>query len=238
MAKKTATSSPVAPKYVAYYRVSTKAQGDSGLGLEAQRAAVVGYVKGSDRRAVILAEFTEVESGKNNQRVQLAAAIDRAKKESAVLVIAKLDRLSRNASFIFTLRDSGANFQCVDMPDANTLTIGIFATLAQHERELISARTKSALAAKVAQGARLGKPENLTAQGQQKGGETTRRNALANPDNRRALSVAEMMYNAGKNYSQIADHLNRTGFQTVRGCSFQATQVMRLLKRHTAMANH
>jgi DNA invertase Pin-like site-specific DNA recombinase len=226
-----AIASPALAKYVAYYRVSTKAQGESGLGLEAQRLAVAGYVKG-----VILAEFTEVESGKNNQRLQLASAIDRAKKEGAVLVIAKLDRLSRNASFIFTLRDSGVNFQCVDMPDANTLTIGIFATLAQHERELISSRTKLALAAKIAQGAKLGKPENLTAQGQQKGGETTRRNALANPDNRRASSVADMMHKAGKNYSEIADHLNRTGFQTVRGCAFQATQVMRLIKRHEATA--
>ncbi|MBD2757758.1 recombinase family protein [Spirosoma validum] len=218
-------------KYIAYYRVSTKEQGDSGLGLEAQRTAVAGFIKGD-----ILAEYTEVESGKNNQRLQLAAAIERSKKESAILVIAKLDRLSRNASFIFTLRDSGVNFQCVDMPDANTLTIGIFASLAQHERELISARTRSALAAKIAQGAKLGKPENLTAQGQQKGGETTRRNAVANPANRRALSVADMMYKAGKNYSQIADHLNQTGFHTVRGCAFQATQVMRLLKRQQQTA--
>ena len=109
--------------YVAYYRVSTKKQGESGLGLDAQRSAVAGFVKGA-----IIAEFTEVESGKKNQREQLRLAIGRAKKEGAVLVIAKLDRLSRNASFIFTLRDSGVNFQCVDMPDANTLTIGIFAT--------------------------------------------------------------------------------------------------------------
>lgn len=213
-------------KYVAYYRVSTKAQGDSGLGLEAQRTAVAEFIKG-----VILAEYTEVESGKNNQRGQLAEAINRAKKEGAILVIAKLDRLSRNASFIFALRDSGVNFQCVDLPDANTLTIGIFASLAQHERELISTRTRAALAAKIAQGAKLGKPENLTARGQQKGGETTRRNAISHPDNRRALSVADMMYKAGKNYSQIADYLNQSGFQTVRGCAFQATQVMRLLKQ-------
>jgi DNA invertase Pin-like site-specific DNA recombinase len=218
-------------KYVAYYRVSTKAQGDSRLGLEAQRTAVAEFIKG-----VILAEYTEVESGKNNQRGQLAAAIDRTKKEGAILVIAKLDRLSRNASFIFALRDSGVNFQCVDMPDANTLTIGIFASLAQHERELISTRTKAALAAKIAQGAKLGKPENLTVQGQQKGGETTRRNAISNPINRRASSVADMMYKAGKNYSQIADYLNQSGFQTVRGCAFQATQVMRLLKRQQETA--
>ena len=213
-------------KYVAYYRVSTKAQGDSGLGLEAQRSSVAGFVKG-----VIVAEFTEVESGKNNQRVQLAAAIERAKKEGAVLVIAKLDRLSRNASFIFTLRDSGVNFQCVDMPDANTLTIGIFATLAQHERELISSRTKAALQAKIAQGATLGKPENLTAEAQAKGVAGNVRRAASNENNRRASSMAEMMYRNGKNYTYIADELNRAGFRTAMGCQFQATQVMRLIKR-------
>lgn len=213
-------------KYVAYYRVSTRAQGDSGLELEAQRSAVAGFVKGT-----IVAEFTEVESGKNNQRIQLAAAIDRAKKEGAVLVIAKLDRLSRNASFIFTLRDSGVNFQCVDMPDANTLTIGIFATLAQHERELISSRTKAALDAKRAQGAVLGSPQNLTADAQRKGVAGNQRRALANENNRRASLMADMMYRNGKNYTHIADELNRSGFRTATGCEFQATQVRRLIKR-------
>ena len=206
--------------------MSTKAQGESGLGLEGQRSAVAGFVRGP-----IVAEFTEVESGKNNGRVQLAAAIDRAKRENAVLVIAKLDRLSRNASFIFTLRDSGVNFQCVDMPDANTLTIGIFATLAQHERELISSRTKSALQAKIAQGAKLGKPENLTSTAQAKGVAGNVARAAANENNRRALSMAEMMHRNGKNYTEIASQLNHSGFRTARGCSFQATQVMRLIKR-------
>ena len=228
MATKTANTAPTngLSKYVAYYRVSTKAQGDSGLGLEGQRSAVAGFVRGP-----IVAEFTEVESGKNNQRVQLAAAIDRAKREGAVLVIAKLDRLSRNASFIFTLRDSGVNFQCVDMPDANTLTIGIFATLAQHERELISSRTKSALQAKIAQGATLGKPENLTPTAQAKGVAGNVARAAANENNRRALSMAEMMHRNGKNYTEIAYQLNNSGFRTSRGCAFQATQVMRLIKR-------
>lgn len=231
MAKKTATTTSAndSSKYVAYYRVSTKAQGDSGLGLEGQRSAVAGFVRGP-----IVAEFTEVESGKNNQRVQLAAAIDRAKRENAVLVIAKLDRLSRNASFIFTLRDSGVNFQCVDMPDANTLTIGIFATLAQHERELISSRTKSALQAKIAQGARLGKPENLTSTAQAKGVAGNVARAAANENNRRALSMVQMMHQSGKNYTEIASQLNHSGFRTSRGCAFQATQVMRLLKRSSA----
>ncbi|GAB3901942.1 recombinase family protein [Spirosoma agri] len=235
MAKKTVksvSSDLKALKYVAYYRVSTRAQGDSGLGLEAQRYSVANYVKG-----VIVAEYTEVESGKNNQRVQLAAAIDRAKKEGAVLVIAKLDRLSRNASFIFTLRDSGVNFQCVDMPDANTLTIGIFATLAQHERELISSRTKAALQAKIAQGATLGKPENLTPAAQAKGVAGNALRAANNENNRRASSMATMMHKNGKNYTQIADELNRAGFRTSMGCQFQATQVMRLLKRKVEVAS-
>jgi len=225
MAKKTTISTDPS-RYVAYYRVSTRSQGESGLGLEAQRSAVAGFVRGP-----IVAEFTEVESGKKNQRVQLASAIDRAKREGAVLVIAKLDRLSRNASFIFTLRDSGVNFQCVDMPDANTLTIGIFATLAQHERELISSRTKAALQAKIAQGATLGKPENLTSSAQAKGVAGNVARASANENNRRALSMTEMMHRAGKNLTEIAAQLNNSGFRTSRGCSFQATQVMRLIKR-------
>lgn len=213
-------------KYVAYYRVSTKRQGESGLGLDAQKAAVAGFVKGQ-----ILAEFTEVESGKNNQRIELAAAIDRAKKEGAILIIAKLDRLSRNASFIFALRDSGVNFQCVDMPDANTLTVGIFATLAQHERELISSRTKAALQAKRAQGIRLGSPQNLTADAQLKGVAGNVRKAERNENNRRALSMIRMMMKVGRNYTEIAGELNQAGFRTARGYTFQPTQVMRLAKR-------
>lgn len=187
MAKKTV--SVLAPsntrRYVAYYRVSTKRQGDSGLGLKSQRSAVANFVKGN-----IVAEFTEIESGKNDQRVELARAIDKAKHERATLVIAKLDRLSRNAGFIFALKDSGVDFQCVDMPDANTLTIGIFATLAQHERELISTRTKAALQAKIAQGAVLGNPTNLTAQAQAKGAAANRQLAIDNPESRKAEGLA------------------------------------------------
>lgn len=219
-------SAPVPPTYVAYYRVSTRKQGESGLGLEAQRIAVTSFVKGA-----IIAEFTETESGKRDQREQLQLAIDRAKREGATLIIAKLDRLSRNASFIFTLRDSGVNFQCVDMPDANTLTIGIFATLAQHERELISSRTKAALDVKRKQGAVLGKPENLTPAARLKGTASTKQRAECNENNRRAASVVELMQSAGKNFSAIAAELNRAGFQTARGGQFQAKQVKRLAER-------
>ncbi|HLL95745.1 MAG TPA: recombinase family protein [Spirosoma sp.] len=161
----------------------------------------------------------------------MALAIDRAKKENAVLVIAKLDRLSRNASFIFTLRDSGVNFQCVDMPDANTLTIGIFATLAQHKRELISGRTRSALQAKIAQGAILGKPENLTPEAQVKGVAGNVRRAATNENNRRALFMVETLRKSSMNYSEITRELNRNGYRTSQGSQFQATQVMRLAKR-------
>ncbi|AUD06850.1 recombinase family protein [Spirosoma pollinicola] len=233
MAKKptTSTADTGQLRYVAYYRVSTRAQGDSCLGLEGQRAAVAGYVKGSDRRAVILAEYTEVESGKSNQRAELAAAIDRAKKENAILVIAKLDRLSRNASFIFTLRDSGVNFQCVDMPNANTLTIGIFATLAQHERELISSRTRAALQAKIAQGAVLGKPENMTPQAQAKGAAANRQRAIDNFESRKAEGLAKELRRGKKTYTEIAEKLNQFGFKTAQDCAFYPMQVKRLLDR-------
>jgi hypothetical protein len=104
----------------------------------------------------------EIESGKKNHRPQLLAAIAEARQAGATLLIAKLDRLSRNAGFIFALRDSGVDFVCCDMPDANTLTVGLFAVIAQHERETISKRTKDALAAKKARGTQLGSPQNFT----------------------------------------------------------------------------
>lgn len=131
-------------KAVAYYRVSTAAQGRSGLGLSAQMAAVAEVAVA--RGMVVLAEFTEVESGGRNDRFELAKALHHAKVTGAVLVIAKLDRLSRNAAFLLTLRDSGVRFLAADIPDANDITIGVLAVIAQAEREAISHRTKSALA--------------------------------------------------------------------------------------------
>ena len=110
------------------------------------------------KRATPVGEYVEVESGKKNQRPQLLAAIAAARAAGGVLLIAKLDRLSRNAGFILALRDSGVQFACCDMPDANTLTVGLFAVIAQHERETISQRTKDALKAKKARGAQLGQP--------------------------------------------------------------------------------
>jgi len=130
-------------KYISYYRVSTQKQGKSGLGIDAQKTAVSNFI---GKNAILINEFEEVESGKNDERPQLYKAIEQCKKENAILLIAKLDRLSRNVSFIYTLKDSKVDFRCCDMPDANSLTIGIMAVLAQDERERISQRTKSALA--------------------------------------------------------------------------------------------
>ncbi|GAB3638867.1 hypothetical protein GCM10027422_44580 [Hymenobacter arcticus] len=147
------------PIYTPYYRVSTQKQGISGLGLEAQQAAVRAFVVDPTQ---LLTEYVEIESVKKNQRPQLLAAMAEARRVGSTLLIAKLDRLSRNASFILALRDSGVDFVCCDMPDANTLTVGLFAVLAQHERETISKRTKDALSTKKARGAKLGNPQNMT----------------------------------------------------------------------------
>lgn len=143
-------------KFVAYYRVSTDRQGRSGLGLEAQRAAVLSYLDGGNWK--MAAEFTEIESGKHAHRPQLAAALAACKKHKAKLVIAKLDRLSRNLAFIATVMDSGVEFIAVDNPHANKLTVHILAAVAQHEREMISQRTRDALKAAKARGKRLGNP--------------------------------------------------------------------------------
>ncbi|WP_336492486.1 recombinase family protein [Methylobacterium nigriterrae] len=141
-------------KFVAYYRVSTAKQGASGLGLEAQRAAVVRFLESG--RADVVAEFTEVESAKRADRPELARAIQACRVYGARLVIAKLDRLSRDAHFLLGLEKAGVDFVAADMPNANRLTVGIMAMVAEEERRLISARTKAVLAAARVRGAVLG----------------------------------------------------------------------------------
>src|SRR3954452_15119017 len=139
---------------VAYYRVSTDKQGRSGLGLEAQKAAVKVFLEGKGWPPI--AEFTEVESGRKSDRPELARALDRCRLCKATLVIAKLDRLARNAAFLLSLRDAGVDFVACDMPAANRLTVGILACVAEAEAEAISARTRAALAAAKARGRVLG----------------------------------------------------------------------------------
>ena len=213
-------------KYIAYYRVSTSKQGDSGLGLEAQRNDVMRYTNGN-----ILHEFTDVASGKKSTRPELENAIAMAKSENAVLIFAKLDRLSRDVEFIFSIRNAGIEIVCCDLPDLNTLTIGIFATMAQYERELISERTKKALAVKKAQGVKLGKPENLTNEAKAKGREANSRNAKESKSNQNALIVARDHAKAGTPLSAIADSLNFLGIKTRRGGKWHKSAVHYLLKK-------
>jgi DNA invertase Pin-like site-specific DNA recombinase len=143
-------------KFVAYHRVSTQRQGASGLGLDAQRKAVDDYLNGGDWE--LLEEFTEVESGKRADREQLRLAIAACRRHGAKLVIAKLDRLARSVAFVATLMESGVTFVAADMPEANNFTIHIMAAMAEHERTMISRRTKEALAQAKARGVKLGSP--------------------------------------------------------------------------------
>lgn len=216
--------------YIAYYRVSSISQVHADLELELQRAAVINYIRNTSG---IIKEFIEVESGKVNTWPQLQEAIACAKASKAKLVIAKLDRLSRNATFIFTLKESGVDFVCADMPDANTRTIGIFATLAQHERMLISSRTKAALQAKKKQGFKLGKPENLKEEHRLKGMQIRSEIARSNENNRKAATFIESYRKQGFTWLAIANKLNNSGFKTSRGKSFQAVQVQRIFKQST-----
>jgi DNA invertase Pin-like site-specific DNA recombinase len=140
--------------FVSYLRVSTQKQGQSGLGLEAQRKAVEDYLNGG--KWTVIEELVEIESGKNNRRPKLIEAIELCKASGATLVVAKIDRLTRDAAFLLNLKDSGIEFIAADMPEANRLTIGIMALVAEQEREAISKRTKDALAAAKARGVQLG----------------------------------------------------------------------------------
>jgi len=211
-------------KYVPYFRVSTTGQGKSGLGLSAQREIVNRFVKPGDE---VLEEFVEVESGKRADRPQLAAAIALAKQQGARLLIAKLDRLSRNVSFIFSLRNSEVDFVACDIPDANTLTVGIMAVLAQHERELIGERTRAALRAKKAQGFQLGTP-NLTPQISALGRQVHQENARNHPANVQAAELVRLYRKDGLTYEIIAERLNKMGFRTRRGHLFKPMSAKRL----------
>ncbi|RAJ90855.1 DNA invertase Pin-like site-specific DNA recombinase [Larkinella arboricola] len=215
-------------KYVCYYRVSTKAQGRSGLGLGDQQTIVGRYLRETDE---IIAELTEVESGKKSDRPKLVDAIRICQQQGAKLLIAKLDRLSRNVAFVMTLRDSGVDFVACDLPDANTLTVGMMVTFAQYEAERTSERTRAALAQKKSQGFPLGKPENLTREAIRKGEEIRRKNAATHKANVQATELALLYRTKGMTYTQIAEKLNQTHYQTRRNKSFDGKAVYRLLQR-------
>jgi len=213
-------------RYVAYFRVSTARQGHSGLGLEAQQAAVRTFV---GTEAELVAEYTEVESGRKASRPQLQAAIQRAKQEGAVLLVAKLDRLARNVAFLATLMESRVRFKAVDLPAADEFTLHILAAVAQKEATAISTRTCDALAAKKARGHVLGTPANLTAEASAKGLLVRQQNAQANLSNRQATQLISLLHATGLSLRAIAAKLNESGYRTRRGKSFHPMGVKRLL---------
>lgn len=215
-------------KYIAYYRVSTKRQ---NLGLDAQRNTVLNYI--ASVNGELVTSFEEKESGKNNTRSELHKAIAECKRINAILIIAKLDRLSRNVSFIFTLKDSGINFFCCDIPECNTLTLGIFATIAQSERETISQRTKLALAAKKEKGFKLGAPNaTITDEMRTKSALALKQKADNNSNNKRAFIVISSLREKGLSLRSIADYLNENDFRTSNNCQFSASSVQRLIRRY------
>jgi len=220
-------------KVVPYYRVSTTKQGRSGLGLDAQRSAVEAYA--SRIGAKIARSFTEVESGKNNERPELSKALHLAKVTGATLTIAKLDRLSRNAAFLLTLRDSGVRFVAADMPDANELTVGIMALVAQQEREAISRRTREALAAAKRRGTVLGNPNGARALRRAKRGNTASLEAIrarADAHAEDLRSVVKALADEGfTSLGEIASELNGRGMLTPRGGTWHKSSVRNLLAR-------
>jgi len=220
---------PRAPRrFVAYYRVSTDRQGRSGLGLEAQQKAVRDFLNGGPWELV--GEFVEVESGKRADRPELALALEACRKQKAKLVIAKLDRLSRNLAFIATLMESGVEFVAVDNPHANKLTVHILAAVAEHEREAISERTRAALAAAKARGKRLGTPDPK--------GAVKRMHAALKANTAgfaaNVLPIIREVQAAGhKSHNAIAGQLNARKVATARGGRWTHVQVGQILA-HTA----
>lgn len=227
-------------KYIAYYRVSTKRQKESRLSLESQRRSVLNYIKNNGNH--IISEFTETESGANRNRPELLKAINLAKKEEAVIVIAKLDRLARDLHFVTTMMTEKTKFVAADMPEANELTIHILSAMAEYERKLISDRHKASYASRRARNpdVKFGRRKNgtliLTKEVQQRGmdaaHEAIRQRALTDENTLLALDFIQSRREKGLSYAKIAKLLNeRPRYKTRTGKPFSAMQVHNIYKR-------
>ncbi|SDB30120.1 Resolvase, N terminal domain [Flavobacteriaceae bacterium MAR_2010_188] len=234
-------------KYVAYYRVSTQKQGSSGLGLQAQKNAVANHVSGIGN---LVGEFTEVETGtRKKKRVEIYKAIELAKANKAILIVAKLDRLARDVEFTSALFNGGVEFICCDNPNANKLTIQLLSVIAEHEAEVISKRIKDALRVKkdkIEKGiytnkdgsimnpidgeVRLGNPNGF-GDFQKLGVEKIKENARNNKNNIQAMDVICSARKDGMTFQAIADKLNKLQYTTRRGKQFKPIQVQRLFKK-------
>jgi len=213
--------------YIGYVRVSTAKQGQSGLGLEAQVADLQRFAKDQ-----LLTTYTEVESGKKDDRPELSKALKQCKQTGATLLVAKLDRLSRSLTFISQLQDSGAKFKCCDMPEANEMLLQIMGVFAQHERKIASERTKKGLQAAKARGVKLGNPSADS----------------AHMDNIRAMRkpfqpdpqmtfIIQSMHKEGSTFQQIADKLKELNYTTKRGFDISPTFVYRILQNLKTLDN-
>jgi DNA invertase Pin-like site-specific DNA recombinase len=220
-------------KFVSYLRVSTDKQGKSVLGLEAQRQAVSDFLNGGCWD--LLQEYVEIETGKHADRPVLIEALHHCKVTGARLVIAKLDRLSRDLEFIARLQKSSIKFVCADMPEANELTIHLFAAIAQHERQAISTRTKAALAAAKARGSRLGNPNGAAAFRRAGQGNSAAIAAVRQAADQHAADImpviADIRRSGTTSFKGIARELNRREIRTARGGAWHPATVRNLLDR-------
>lgn len=224
-------------KIIAYYRVSTKKQGQSGLGLDAQKAAAEAYAKGI--HGIIIAEYTEVETGKKADRPELNKALEHARAANALLVVAKLDRLARNVRFVATLMDSEVDFVCCDNPFGNRLQMHILAAVAEDEAMRISRRTRDSLAAAKRQGVKLGSQrpghwegrEHLRGYKKAARVSADRRAQRAMDAYKAILPLIEEQVKAGKSFEEIAQVLNQKGYETQKATPFIASTVWRIHKR-------
>lgn len=233
--------------YIAYYRVSTQKQGNSGLGLQAQKNAVTNYIGDNGN---LVGEFTEVETGtRKKKRIEIYKAIELAKSNKAVLIVAKLDRLARDVEFTSALFNGGVEFICCDNPNANKLTIQLLSVIAEHEAEVISKRIKDALKVKkdkIDKGiyinkdgstmtpingkVRLGNPNGF-GEYQKLGVQKIKENARNNKNNIQAMDVISSARKEGMTFQAIADKLNKLQYTTRRGKKFNPIQVQRLFMK-------
>lgn len=213
-------------RHVAYYRVSTQKQGKSGLGLDAQKRDIQLYLDNYCQGCEVIAEFTDIESGSNSDRPELKNAIAKAKAENAILLVAKLDRLSRKVSQIAQLmEDEGLTFRVAQMPEATAFQLHIYAALAQQERDFISKRTKAALKEAQARGKQLGGLRDATMKRNQA------KQEKAAQDAERYREAVMPYVNQGLSLREIASALNSVGVKTARGSDWNASTISRLLKR-------
>ncbi len=212
-------------KYIGYVRTST---GKQNLGLEEQQSQIIDFV--FNNNAELKEIFIEQESGKNNIRRGLDMALENCSKHGYTLLFTKLDRLTREVEFLFAIRNRGVKLRCIALPELNTLTLGIFGTMAQYEREMISTRTERALG-ELRKTRTLGTIANLTNEGRKKGSQVVKQQRVENENWRRAKTFVEhfQMKNGYLNLTEVSKLLNENGYKTRRGCSFSPITVKRLI---------